>query len=73
MGRCDYRPANGTRCHNPAEGSIGMMRLCRRCVASLLGWKHNDDRLRDVVLVALTNDGAAVGQAVWVPNGRRSS
>lgn len=61
----DMRTAQRCVCGRAAHGSIGLVVMCRYCMAEHSGL---DQKLfRKPVAIALTNDGEACGTKMWIP------
>lgn len=59
---------NEPGCSRESRGSIGMLRYCVPCAASLFNWRRRDPRLRTRVEIDLAIDGHHIGRAEWVPD-----
>jgi len=64
---CMYRSEKGLRCSRQAEGTIGMLHLCKSCVAALTGWQPSDTRLDEPVIIQLHDDNKDLGTTIWIP------
>lgn len=67
--RCDFRREVGEpRCDRPSQGSMGMMRFCRRCFAHIVGWPEDDPRVKQITPVQLMSGSEKLSIAQWVPD-----